>query len=135
MIETANGLTVKQLKFVEYICIGMSYTEAYKKAYNTKNMAQTSIASEGFVLRHHPKIAPLIKSFHNTNIMTAEEGLALMSEVVRDTTVDIGIRMATASKLAGLLGWGKSNDKEETLKIIQRVIVRPDEKRGDNVDT
>ena len=135
MIETANGLTVKQLKFVEHICTGLSYTEAYRKAYNVGKMSKTSIAREGFGLRHHPKVAPLIKAFHNTNIMSAEEGLALMSETARDTSVDIGIRMATAAKLAGLLGWGKSNDKEETLKIIQRVIVRPDEKRGDNVDT
>ena len=53
-------LTVKQMKFVEEIGEGASQSNAYRKAYETSQMASKTIWEEASRLRRHPKVAARI---------------------------------------------------------------------------
>ena len=52
--------TVKQMKFVEEIGEGASQSNAYRKAYETSQMASKTIWEEASRLRRHPKVAARI---------------------------------------------------------------------------
>lgn len=53
-------LTAKQMKFVEEIGKGGSQSNAYRKAYDTSQMAPKMIWEEASRLRRHPKVAARI---------------------------------------------------------------------------
>ena len=53
-------LTAKQMKFVEEMGEGGSQSNAYRKAYDTSQMAPTTIWEEASRLRRHPKVAARI---------------------------------------------------------------------------
>ena len=53
-------LTAKQMKFVEEIGKGGSQSNAYRKAYDTSQMAPKTIWEEASRLRRHPKVAARI---------------------------------------------------------------------------
>ena len=53
-------LTAKQMKFVEGVCEGGSQSNAYRKAYDTSQMAPKTIWEEASRLRRHPKVAARI---------------------------------------------------------------------------
>ena len=53
-------LTAKQTKFVEEISVGGSLSSAYRKAYETSQMAQKTVWEESSRLRRHPKVAARI---------------------------------------------------------------------------
>lgn len=55
--KAASGLTVKQDAFAEALAEGATNAEAYRAAYNTDGMAQTTIWQEGCKLAQHPKVA------------------------------------------------------------------------------
>ena len=50
-------LTAKQMKFVEEVSEGGSQSNAYRKAYDTSQMAPKTIWEEASRLRRHPKVA------------------------------------------------------------------------------
>ena len=54
-------LTAKQMKFVEEVSEGGSQSNAYRKAYDTSQMAPKTIWEEASRLRRHPKVAARIK--------------------------------------------------------------------------
>ena len=54
-------LTAKQMKFVEEISEGGSQSNAYRKAYDTSQMAPKTIWEEASRLRRHPKVAARIE--------------------------------------------------------------------------
>ena len=53
-------LTAKQMKFVEEVSEGGSQSNAYRKAYDTSQMAPKTIWEEASRLRSHPKVAARI---------------------------------------------------------------------------
>ena len=53
-------LTAKQMKFVEEIGNGGSQSNAYRKAYDTSQMAPKMIWEEASRLRRYPKVAARI---------------------------------------------------------------------------
>ena len=53
-------LTAKQMKFVEEMGEGGSQSNAYRKAYDTSQMAPKTIWEEASRLRSHPKVAARI---------------------------------------------------------------------------
>jgi phage-related protein len=55
--KTLSGLTVKQEAFADALANGATNAEAYRAAYNTDGMAQTTIWQEGCKLAQHPKVA------------------------------------------------------------------------------
>ena len=54
-------LTVKQMKFVKEVSEGGSQSNAYRKAYDTSQMAPKTIWEEASRLRRHPKVAARIE--------------------------------------------------------------------------
>ena len=53
-------LTAKQMKFIEEIGEGGSQSNAYRRAYDTSQMAPKTIWEEASRLRSHPKVAARI---------------------------------------------------------------------------
>jgi len=53
-------LTAKQIKFVEEVSEGSSQSNAYRKAYDTSQMAPKTVWEESSRLRRHPKVAARI---------------------------------------------------------------------------
>ena len=53
-------LTVKQMKFVKEVSEGGSQSNAYRKAYDTSQMAPKTIWEEASRLMRHPKVAARI---------------------------------------------------------------------------
>jgi len=54
-------LTAKQMKFVAEVSEGGSQSNAYRKAYDTSQMAPKTIWEEASRLRRHPKVAARIE--------------------------------------------------------------------------
>ena len=50
------ALTPKQEAFAQAIVDGLNYTDAYRQAYDTENMAPGTVNTEGCVLANDPKI-------------------------------------------------------------------------------
>lgn len=90
------SLTAKQEKFVKSIVLdGMNYSDAYRIAYNTKNMSDKSINEEASHLLQNTKIASRIKELRAEidapRIMSAQERLVWLSSVIKsegETTAD-----------------------------------------------
>jgi hypothetical protein len=60
--KAASGLTHKQEAFSEALANGATNAEAYREAYNTDGMAQTTIWQEGCKLAQHPKVADRVEA-------------------------------------------------------------------------
>lgn len=89
-------LTPKQEKFVKAIVYDdMNYSDAYRIAYNTKNMSDKSINENASHLLQNTKIASRVKELRaeidTPRIMSAKERLAWLSSVIKseeETTAD-----------------------------------------------
>lgn len=80
-------LTAKQEEFCKGIIEGKSQADAYRSAYNAKNMSDNAIYRESSLLMTRPKIAQRIKELRdqiaNDSIMTAQERLELLTRIAR----------------------------------------------------
>lgn len=76
----ADKLTIKQEKFVQGLFTGLSQREAYKQAYNCKNMKDETIDVKASVLANEDKIrvrlGELQNELKNRNMVTAERVMA-----------------------------------------------------------
>ncbi|WP_265445080.1 terminase small subunit [Acetivibrio straminisolvens] len=87
-----KGLTAKQEKFVQELIKGKSQREAYKAAYNAKNMSNNSIDREACLLLKNPKVAQryeelkskVIKRSEEKAIITAEEIIKEIADIAKD---------------------------------------------------
>ena len=85
-------LTAKQEKFVQELIKGKSQREAYKAAYNAKNMSNNSIDREACLLLKNPKVtqrfeelrSKVIKRTEEKAIITAEEIIKEIADIARD---------------------------------------------------
>ena len=79
-------LTDKQEKFVQNIIQGMNQADAYRSAYDAKNMSDNAIYREASVMLTRPKIAQRLQELRNemasANIMTAQERLEWLTNVI-----------------------------------------------------
>lgn len=80
-------LTPKQEKFVQNIVKGMSQREAYKNAYDAKNMADDTIDNKACKLFKTDKIRArydeLIRRLEDKAIMTAQERMIWLTKVIK----------------------------------------------------
>jgi phage terminase small subunit len=93
-IKVGGGvkLTQKQEKFVQELIKGKSQREAYKKAYNAKNMSDSSIDVNASKLLKNTKVAlrynelrtKVVKRAEEKAIITAEEVLKGIANIARD---------------------------------------------------
>ena len=101
-------LTPKQEKFIQNIVSGMSQRQAYKDAYNAKNMTDESIDVEACKLFNDTKVSlrykELIEKLEDVAIMTAIEKRRMLKEIAIDINNSITDRIRaidTDNKMAG----------------------------------
>lgn len=86
-------LTAKQEKFAQCVALeDMTYTDAYKTAYNTKNMSNKTANEQACILANDPKIAARIAELRaeiaKDKIMSAQERLEWLTKVVKGEETD-----------------------------------------------
>ena len=85
-------LTQKQEKFVQELIKGKSQRQAYRSAYNAKNMTDNSVDREASLLFKSPKVSQrhkelrtkVVKRAEAKAIITAEEVLRGIADIARD---------------------------------------------------
>lgn len=81
-------LTAKREKFCQNLINGMTQTDAYRAAYNTKGMSDRVVWQEASLLAKNPKVALRLKELREelaeANRMTVEERFAWLSKLVRE---------------------------------------------------
>ena len=87
-----NDLTPKQERFIQNIVSGMSQRQAYKESYNAENMTDESIDVEACKLFNDTKVSKrykeLMKELQDKAIMTAQERMIWLTDVVKDKQLD-----------------------------------------------
>lgn len=82
-------LTPKQEKFVQGIIKGKSQADAYRAAYNTKNMTDRAIYVEASILMDNPNVTLRLKELSEKamkpTIMTAQERMEWLTELIKNT--------------------------------------------------
>ena len=80
-------LTANQEKFVQNIIQGMSQADAYRSAYNCKNMSDNAVYVNASKLASDTKIALRIKELRDqlakTSIMSAQKRLEWLTELIQ----------------------------------------------------
>lgn len=86
-------LTPKQETFVQGIIKGLSQADAYRSAYNCKNMSDNSVYVNASKLMSDTKIALRIKELREElskeSIMSAQERLEWLTDIVQDDITNI----------------------------------------------
>lgn len=76
----AGKLTIKQEKFAQGLFAGLSQREAYKQAYDAKNMTDKQIDEEACKLAANPKVSQRLSNLKgelkNRNMVTVERVMA-----------------------------------------------------------
>lgn len=82
-------LTAKQEKFVQGIIEGKSQADAYRAAYNTKNMTDKSIWVNASQLMSDTKVTQRLTELRNqlmkSSIMSAKERMEWLTELIKNT--------------------------------------------------
>lgn len=90
-------LTPKQEAFVQNIIQGMNQADAYRSAYNCKNMSDNAIYVNASKLAADDKVALRIKELRDQlakpSIMTAQERLEWLTQRIDDDEVDINAKL------------------------------------------
>ena len=86
-------LTAKQEKFAQCIALeDMTYTDAYKTAYNAENMSNKTVNEQACVLAKDPKISARIDELRavamSDKVMSARERLEWLTRVVKDEEME-----------------------------------------------
>lgn len=80
-------LTAKQEQFVQNIIAGMNQADAYRSAYNSKNMGDNSVYVNASKLMANAKVALRIKELRDElatpAIMTAQERLEWLTAIIK----------------------------------------------------
>ena len=85
----ANGLTIKQEKFVQELIKGKSQRQAYKAAYNAKNMADSTIDSHASRLLKKDKVRARYDELRGKVIKRTEKKAIATAEKVIEEIADI----------------------------------------------
>lgn len=101
-------LTTKQEAFVQGVINGMSQREAYKNAYDVKNMSENAIDREASLLMRNPKVSQrfteLRDELASPRIMSARERLEWLSEVVKDKEQSMVDRLRASDQMNKMQG-------------------------------
>ena len=126
-------LTQKQERFVQELIKGKSQREAYKRAYNAKNMSDNSIDVNASKLLKNTKVAlrynelrtKVVKRAEEKAIITAEEVIRGIASIAKDDIKNY-LSFKTGE---GVVGY----DSDGEPIIDHRIIV--DLKNSDDIDT
>ena len=102
-------LTAKQDNFAQAVALdGMNYSEAYRTYYKTDKMSDKSVWDAASKLASHPEVSQRIdelkKELTNAKIMTAQERLEWLTEVVKDSREKTENRLKAADIMNKMQG-------------------------------
>lgn len=102
-------LTPKQEQFAKAIALdGMSYSDAYRSAYDTKRMSDKTVNEKASLLKDQDKIRARIKELTDEvdtpKIMSAQKRKEWLTEVINDPKVDINARLKASDQLNRMEG-------------------------------
>lgn len=102
-------LTPKQEQFAKAIALdGMSYSDAYRSAYETKGMSDKTVNEKASLLQGKDKIRARIKELRDEvdtpKIMSAQKRKEWLTEVINSPDVDINARLKASDQLNRMEG-------------------------------
>lgn len=102
-------LTDKQEQFAKAIALdGMSYSDAYRSAYDTSKMSDKTVNEKASLLKDHDKIRARIKELRDEvdspKIMSAQKRKEWLTEVINDPDMDINARLKASDQLNRMEG-------------------------------
>lgn len=101
-------LTPKQEKFVQGIIEGKSQADAYRSAYNAKRMTDKTIHEAASKLMADNKIATRVQELRDmvtkSTIMTAQERLEWLTEVIKDKNESTKNRLSASDQMNKMQG-------------------------------
>ena len=102
-------LTPKQEDFAKAIALeGMSYSDAYRSAYDTKRMSDKTINEKASLLKDNDKIRARIRELRDKvdspKIMSAQKRKEWLTEVIADPDVDINAKLKASDQLNRMEG-------------------------------
>lgn len=108
MVHLTKGsesmLTPKQEQFAKAIALeGMSYSDAYRSAYDTSNMSDKTVNEKASLMKDKDKIRARIKELSaeidTPKIMSAQERKQWLTEIINDPDIDINARLKASDQL------------------------------------
>jgi len=119
------ALTPKQSAFAGFVAEGNNYSDAYRKAYNSKNMTDRSISIEGYKLmkKEHIKLqVDLLKADNRTATKAHEHSKQTwILERLKEEALDIDNPASTRVRALELLGKGAGLfDSTQTVVVENR---------------
>ena len=102
-------LTAKQEKFAQAIALEeMNQADAYRSTYNAKKMSDNAVYREASLLVSNPKVAQRIKEMRDdlstSSIMTAQERLRWLTELIHSDEVSIGDKLKASDQMNKMQG-------------------------------
>lgn len=102
-------LTPKQEQFAKAIALeGMSYSDAYRSAYDTKRMSDKTINEKASLMKDQDKIRARIKELRDEvdtpKIISAQKRKEWLTVVINDPAVDINARLKASDQLNRMEG-------------------------------
>ena len=102
-------LTPKQEQFAKAIALeGMSYSDAYRSAYDTSKMSDKTVNEKASVMKSQDKIRARIKEIRDEvdtpKIITAQKRKEWLTAVINDPEVDINARLRASDQLNKMEG-------------------------------
>lgn len=102
-------LTAKQEQFAKAIALdGMSYSDAYRSAYDTKRMSDKTINEKASLLKDEDKIRARIKELRDEidtpKIMSAQKRKEWLTQVINDPNMDVNAKLKASDQLNRMEG-------------------------------
>lgn len=102
-------LTPKQERFAKAIALdGMSYSDAYRSAYNTKSMSDKTVNEKASLMKDQDKIRARIKELRDEvdtpKIISAQKRKEWLTEVINDPSIEINARLKASDQLNRMEG-------------------------------
>lgn len=101
-------LTAKQELFARKVAEGMSQADAYRSAYSTKRYTEKSIWENASKLANDTKvlsrITELREQLANESIMTAQERLKWLTDVMKDPDTPLDTKLKVSDQMNKMQG-------------------------------
>ena len=128
--DDADGLTPKRLAFCDAIADGCNASDAYRLAYDAKNMAPATIHRKAAELmadgKIRARIAHLREALAEVAIWTRADSVSVLAEVARTAVDRPSARVAAVAALNKLLALDEQPDYiEQSPPQIIRIITHP----------
>ena len=137
--KTPQGLTHKQEQFCQNIISGMTQHDAYKNAYDAKNMSNKSIDENASKIMKNAKVAPRIAelktlaTFIATQktsqelIWTREMSIKALLSIYEDNTAPSSARVSAVKEINAMHGYNEPIKVNLGGQKDNPILIAPDE--------